>query len=238
MIMKFIRKLIVFIVLVAVLIFCFKHFKPQIASTLMDYGIEVPGITDDSVIFPTSETVVDENGQVNVVVSVPATYTQGLTQDHIDQLVADSEGRIIANLNSDGTATFTVSEEYRDEVLADLSIYYDDTVISNLIVGNVLSITHNADYTVFTATCNPGMSETEILTLAGKLFAVGKLYASFSGNNDARIRVDIVDATNGTVTNSYESDNIGGGLANDAQNWAVDMFDQAVDNVMEHVGEI
>lgn len=236
--MRFIRRLIVFIVLVAAIVFCFKHFKPQISQTLLDYGIEVPGITDDTGLFPTSETVVDDNGNVNVVVSVPAQYTQGLTQEHIDQLVADSEGRIVASLNSDGTATFTVSEEYRDELLAEMGTYYDDTVISNLIGGNVLSITHNADYTGFTATCVPGMSETEILTLAGKLFAVGKLYASFSGNDAECIHVDIVDSEQGTVNNTYDSDNIGGGLANDASNWAVDVFDQAVDNVMERVGEI
>ena len=232
--MKFIRKLIVFIVLVVVIVLLYRHYKPQIADFLIDKGINIPGVTDDVEIFPSSETVTDQSGNVSIVVSIPPLYSDSITDEHINQMMTESEGRFIATREDNGSVSITVSEEYRDEILNEMSSYYDDAVLNNLINGQVLSIEHNADYTVFTVTCVSGMPENDILTLTGKLFAVGKLYSSFEGRNDANICVIIVDSVDSSVTNTYVSDNIGEGLVNDAGNWAGDMFDNAVSDVAEH----
>ncbi|MBR4495448.1 MAG: hypothetical protein IKP14_12180, partial [Clostridiales bacterium] len=85
--MKFIRKLIVFIIAAVLVVLCIRHYKPQIAEFFNDKGINVPGITDNSQVFPTSETIVDENGQVKVVVDIPPTYASSMTEEQINDLV-------------------------------------------------------------------------------------------------------------------------------------------------------
>ena len=216
---KFLRKLLVFVLVIVVLVLVYRHYKPQIAGFLLDKGINIPGVTDDIALFPTSETVVDENGNVSVSVNLPPAYTQSITQEHLDEMIRNSEG-------------------YRDEILQQMSSYYDQSVINTLIGGKVLRIEHNDDYTVFTVTCEQGMSETEILTLTGKLFAVGKLYSSFAGRNDANICVVLVDSVDSSVSNTYVSDNIGDGIASDAQRWAGDAFDNAVSEISERFESI
>ena len=234
--MKLLRKLIVIIVLIAALVFVYRHYRKDISEFLLSKGIEIPGITDTVEVFPTSETIIDENGDTAIVVSLPSQYTRSITQDHIDMMIAGSDGRLTAVREADGSISFTVSEDYEDEILAQMNSYYDESVLNNLIAGKVTGIEHNDDYTVFTVTCESGMTESEILTLTGKLFAVGKLYASFSGRDRANICVILVDSEDSSVTNTYTSDNIAQGVASDAQNWAGDMFDQAMTNVAEAVG--
>lgn len=233
--MKFIRKLIVFIIAAVLVVLCIRHYKPQIAEFFNDKGISVPGITDNSQVFPTSESIVDENGQVKVVVNIPPTYASSMTDEQINDLVNSSEGRLTASRLPDGTVTLTVSDEYRDEILAEMGSYYDDIVISQLIEGKVINITHNADYSAFSVTCSPDMSETEILTVTGKLFAIGKLYGSFAGIENESIRVDITDSQTGFITNSYTSDDMTTGLVADARNWAVDTFDNVVTDIADRI---
>lgn len=231
--MKFLKKLILIIVVIVILVLVFRHYKKDIAGFLSDRGIDIPGITDDTDIFPSSETVVDENGNTTVVVSIPETYSRDITDDHIYQIVTGSEGRLTAVREEDGSLSLTLSDEYRDEILDQMNSYYDDTVINNLIGGNIVSIDHNHEYTVFTVSCMQGISEGDILALTGKLFAVGKLYASFSGRSDANICVVIVDSADSSVTNTYLSDKIGEGLASDARQWAGNMIDQTVSGIAE-----
>lgn len=231
--MKFRYKFFIFLILVIVAIFCYKRYKPQIVVFLNDKGISVPGVTDDSQLFPTSETVVDENGQVRILVSVPSAYTSSMTDEQIDEMVNGSDGRLTATRQSDGSLSLSLTDEYRDEILDQMSVYYDDTVLAQLIGGNVLSISHNSDYSAFSVTYTSDMSETDILTLAGKLFAIGKFYGSFAGNENESIRVDMVNNETGFITNSYLSDDMGQGIASDAVNWATDTFDNVVDNVVD-----
>ena len=234
--MKFLKRLITFIVVIAICFFLFRMFKPKIAECLMRKGISVPGITDDVGLFPTSETITDADGNVSVVVNLPATYTTEFSQEQLDELMRQSDGRLVAVKHDDGTATFTISEEYRDELLGQISDGFDDSVLATLTTGNVRYISHNEDYSVFTVVCDPAISESEILTLTGKLFAVGKLYASFAGHDEVTVRVDVITSEDGSVSNSYTSDNIAAGIATDAQNWAGDLFDNTVSNVMDGLG--
>ena len=236
--MKFLKRLFTFIILIAFIAILIKVFKPEISEFLTSKGITVPGVNQDIGIFPTSQTVTDADGHVSVVVSLPSAYADEFSQEQLNELVMRSEGRLVATKNPDGTATFTVSEEYRDELLGQISDGFDDSVLSTLVVGNVRYITHNADYSVFTVYCDPAVSESELLTLTGKLFALGKLYASFAGHDETPVRVDVITSDDGTVSNTYSSDNIAAGLATDAQNWAGDMFDQAVSGISEGIESI
>ena len=233
--MKFLKRLISFIAIVAFIIIIYNVFKPEIKEFLISKGIEVPGVTQDLGVFPTSQTVTDANGHVSVVVSLPSAYADEFTQDQLNELMARSEGRLVATKNPDGTCTFTVSEEYRDELLGQISNGFDDSVLSTLVEGNVRYIAHNEDYSVFTVYCDPSVSESELLTLTGKLFALGKLYASFAGHDEVPVRVDVIASEDGTVSNTYSSDNIEAGIATDEQNWAGDMFDNAVTGIQEGI---
>lgn len=236
--MRFLKRLISFIAVVAFIIILYNVFKPQIKEFFISRGIDVPGVTQDIGVFPTSKTVTDADGNVSVVVSLPSAYADEFSQDQLDELVRQSQGRLVATKNPDGTATFTVSEEYRDELLGQISDGFDDSVLSTLVGGNINYIVHNSDYSVFTVYCAPSVSESELLTLTGKLFALGKLYASFAGHDETPVRVDVITSDDGTVSNTYSSDNIAAGIATDAQNWAGDMFDNAMSGIQEGIGSL
>ena len=236
--MRFLKRLISFIAVVAFIIIIYNVFKPEIKAFFVSRGINVPGVTQNIGVFPTSKTVTDANGNVSVVVSLPSAYADEFSQDQLNELMTRSEGRLVASKNPDGTVTFTVSEEYRDELLGQIGNGFDDSVLSTLVTGNISSISHNSDYSVFTVYCDPSVSEGELLTLTGKLFALGKLYASFAGHDETAVRVDVITSDDGTVSNTYSSDNIAAGLATDAQNWAGDMFDNAMSGIQEGIGAL
>ena len=221
--MKFLKRLFTFIILIAfiaILIKVFKPeisefltskgitvpgfiailikvFKPEISEFLTSKGITVPGVNQDIGIFPTSQTVTDADGHVSVVVSLPSAYADEFSQEQLNELVMRSEGRLVATKNPDGTATFTVSEEYRDELLGQISDGFDDSVLSTLVVGNVRYITHNADYSVFTVYCDPAVSESELMTLTGTKVNIsgdsrGKLELEFYSIEELNRLIDII----------------------------------------------
>ena len=229
--MKFLKQLFVLIIVIIVGAFIYKHYKKEIAGFLTDKGINIPGITDDSKIFPTSNTVTDPNGNSSFVVNIPSAYTQNVTPDMISSIEQTSEGRLTASTNEDGSIELAMTPEYRQEIVNQISAYFDQTVLAELITGNIVAIDHNEFYSVFTVTCNPGIEENEVLTLAGKLFAAGKAYASLSGFSGDSILVVFVSSDTGEVRNSYRSDNIGEGIASDAGSLAEDLIDRTVDNL-------
>ena len=143
--MRFLKRLISFIAVVAFIIILYNVFKPQIKEFFISRGIDVPGVTQDIGVFPTSKTVTDADGNVSVVVSLPSAYADEFSQDQLDELVRQSQGRLVATKNPDGTATFTVSEEYMDELLGQISDGFDDSVLSTLVGGNINYIVHNSD---------------------------------------------------------------------------------------------
>ena len=85
--MKLIKRIILLVVVIALCVMCYRHFKPQIAGFFTDRGISVPGLTDDTEVFPSSQTVTDEEGHVSVIVSVPPTYGDSITDEQLEQLV-------------------------------------------------------------------------------------------------------------------------------------------------------
>ena len=126
--MRFLKRLISFIAVVAFIIIIYNVFKPEIKAFFISRGINVPGVTQDIGVFPTSKTVTDSNGNVSVVVSLPSAYADEFSQDQLNELMTRSEGRLVASKNPDGTVTFTVSEEYRDELLGQIGNGFDDLV--------------------------------------------------------------------------------------------------------------
>lgn len=233
--MKFIKRLIFAIIVIAVLVLCYRHFKPQIAEFLNNKGVSIPGISDDTDIMPTSETVIDENGRVRVALRVPDTYTADITQEMINQIEINSYGRFEASIMDDGSLYMTVTPAYRDELLSAIGSRLDNAVISTLVGGKVLSVSHNSVYSLFTVVAEPGMSESDILTLTGKLFAIGRVYGSFSEGEDV-ITVNFISSETSGITNSYSSDNMGEGLVSDAGDFASEVFDQAFGSAMEIEG--
>ena len=63
--MRFLKRLISFIAVVAFIIIIYNVFKPEIKAFFISRGINVPGVTQDIGVFPTSKTVTDSNGNDN-----------------------------------------------------------------------------------------------------------------------------------------------------------------------------
>ncbi|MBP5181318.1 MAG: hypothetical protein J6127_08540 [Clostridiales bacterium] len=229
--MKAIKQFMVLIVIVLICVFVYRHYKPEIVDFLNDKGINVPGITDNTQLFPTTDKITDQNGNSSVVVNIPSMYTENVTPDMINTIQQSSDGRLVVSTQEDGSIDLTMTPEYQAQIINEVSNYFDQTVLAEMISGNVTAINHNEYYSVFTVTCTPGMQENDYLTLAGKLFAAGKAYSSLSGLSGDSILVVFVSSETGEVTNSYRSDNIAEGLASDVTGIAEDLVDRAVGNL-------
>ena len=93
----------VLIVIVLICVFVYRHYKPEIVDFLNDKGISVPGITDNTQLFPTTDKITDQNGNSSVVVNIPSMYTENVTPDMINTIQQSSDGRLVVSTKEDGS---------------------------------------------------------------------------------------------------------------------------------------
>lgn len=232
--MKFLRKLIVFIIAIIIAVYCYNRFKPEISDYLVSKGFQIPGITDDAKIFPYSQTVYDESGTENIVLTFPSEYMKDLSSEQLDSFVEGTEGMVSYYYQEDGSVAFTMTSEGRQIILDNLSTELDQSLLNNLIGGNIISISHNSDYTFFTVITDSSVTESELLTLTGKLIGIGKAYSSIEGEEDNNIHIDVLNNESGMITNAYDSDNLGEGIASDAINYATSSVEQGIDDLISN----
>jgi len=72
------------------------------------------------------------------------------------------------------------------------------------------------------------------LTLTGKLIGIGKAYSSIEGEEDNNIHIDVLNNESVMITNAYDSDNLGEGIASDAINYATSSVEQGIDDLISN----
>jgi len=211
--MKFIKNLIKFIVVLVVLAVAFIIFRPQIDEFLISKGLKT---SSEIMPAPVTETFYNDGGGLMYSVNIPATYYRLIPQDDLNRILNSSNGLLQINQNSDGSITCIMTPEVRNEVLSNVSTVCDDNVLAELVNGNIVSIDHNADYSVFYVVAADNTTEAEQLTLSGKLFAIGEVYGALADNREESCRIEIYSASNGTLINTFNSNNIAGDITGDA----------------------
>lgn len=151
---------------------------------------------------------VDE-GLFDVTITLPADYAADITQDEIDQQIAD--GKVYSGqINADGSVTYTMSKAQHAAILDAIS----DTIRQTLddMIGsddypNITAIEANDNFTKFTVTTTTKPGETAVSDSLSTLiyYTYGKMYGVMSGQLPDNIHVDFVNADTGKIVSTSDS---------------------------------
>lgn len=145
----------------------------------------------------------------DVVVTLPADLVGETTQENLD--AAQNNHFHKATLNSDGSVTIEMSKKQHNALLSTLS--ESTTEQLNKMVGSeeypdITAIDVNSDFTKFTVTTkNAEISLPESFSVMA-FYIFGGMYNAFSGNSDAEITVEFVNADSGKVISTANSSDI------------------------------
>lgn len=148
-----------------------------------------------------------ENNLFTVMLTVPADFAEGITQEKLDESVADGTVNY-AVLNDDGSVTYQMSKNQHKKLLEVVVEEINDSLAEMVASEDLPMITDikaNDSFTKFTITT----SSTE-LTIRESLsilnfYTLGGTYAIFSGKEVDNIHVDFVNAETGEIIESADS---------------------------------
>ena len=152
---------------------------------------------------------VDENIlTVDVTISASLFGDEEITQESLDEEIADEDGIKSAKLNDDGSVTYTITKAKQKEMLIDMredvAEYCQEIVDSE--DYTFTSIDFNDDVTEFECILtNREPNIYESFAVIG-LFMQGGLYNMFAGNEDFDIKVNYIneDSRDVIYTNTYK----------------------------------
>ena len=207
--MKFLKRLIKFVLFIIVIIALYNYFKPQINGFLEKKGVIIPHTVTDNLIIPSS-----------VASSIP--------EEKINSLMSGSGQNLSVIRTDDGGLSVSLTQQARQTILSNFEDNIDDSFIKDMLSGNIISITHSEDYASFFVVADPGISEAERAGIVVKLFAAGRAYAALSGSETEDVQVDFTDRSSGRVIGTYNSSNIAAGLASDITSISGDLIGQVL----------
>lgn len=149
------------------------------------------------------------SGGETVTITVPVSYGGAeLTQQSLDKM-AKEMGWASATLNADGTATYSMSEkkhstlveEIRNTIDAELAVMPGSDYLPNLV-----SVTHNEDYTHFELVTKSEALDTIELLYLYTFYDFGATYAAFSGDEPKPVTVRYINEASGEVLLETASD--------------------------------
>lgn len=150
------------------------------------------------------------NGE-GVEIHIPAGFIDDVTQEDLDEGVAEGEYQS-ATLNDDGSITFMVTPEQRDEyetMLRDSIQQGLDELKGPDGIPDVVDIETNNDYTSFIVTTSAEEVGTEEAFSILAFAMYGGLYNSFLGNEIDNVHVDFVNADTGEILESVDTKDMG-----------------------------
>lgn len=150
-----------------------------------------------------------DRGIFNVTLTIPAEYSEGITQESLDRDVQEL-GFKSATLNTDGSVTYVISKAQHAELIrrTEESIYEAlESMKESPDYPSIKDIKTNDDFTLFTVTTtNSELSISESIAVLG-LYMYGGMYKAFCGNHMGNIHVDFVNEQTGEIIDSFDSDN-------------------------------
>jgi hypothetical protein len=145
-----------------------------------------------------------DQGLLNVDVTIPADFFDGLSEQEIlDQ--ASESGYTSATINSDGSVTYTMPRSLYNEMLEDMKVNLDDSIAEAIAESPEVftAISYDADVTSFSVEVNRSAYESsfEAGFIGLKLAFSGLFYQIFAGvpEDDREVTIDFVDGDSGEV---------------------------------------
>ena len=162
------------------------------------------GSSDELDTLKNVETDISESA---VVLVIPADYVGEATQSDLDAFAVE-KGYDGITLNEDGSATYYMSKEKHDAMMADMKLQFTNSIeafANSKDYPNFTKVEVNEDFTVFTVTTSSKSVSTDE-SLASMSFSIyGEMYNVFSGTPADNIHVDYINADTGAVVHSTDS---------------------------------
>lgn len=151
---------------------------------------------------------VDE-GLLSVEVTIPAEFLdEGTTQESLNQLAAESGyGSVV--LNEDGSATYTMTKEQHEKLMAEIRSGIEeamDEMFDSEEFPAITNVSANANYTEFTVELNSDeVGLTESFAVLG-FYMLGGMYNAFNGTPADDITVLYVNADGDVIEEAHSSE--------------------------------
>ena len=155
-----------------------------------------------------SEVVVDE-GLLTVTITIPADLVGETTQDELDKSI-NEKGFKSVTLNSDGSATYVMTKSKHKQILKEFADNFDkgfQDIINSGESPNIISITHNDNFTDFKVEYNGEEVSFEDSFIVITFYYAGGYYGAFSGSRPDNVHVVFVNSKTGkTIQESNSKD--------------------------------
>lgn len=142
----------------------------------------------------------------DVTLNIPSEYVGESTQEDLDAQASKYGYKV--TLNSDGTATYTMTKKQHKQMLEDLSANINSTLsemIGSEDYPNITDITANKNFTSFTITTTSTELDMNESFSVMAFYMYGGMYNIFSGEAIDNVHVDFVNAKTGEVISSGDS---------------------------------
>ncbi len=187
------------------------------STTISETTIE-ESITIDEATEELSDTLdsiggidVDQDA-LSVIITFPADFVGESSQERIDQNVAEDDGILSGTYNEDGSVTYVMTNEKYQGLLEVTAESIDQSlqeIVDSDDYPNVLSITHNDDFTDFTVECAEDYIGATNTTLALQLYTFGGTYGIILGEAPDNIHVEYVFTETGEIIEEANSRDMG-----------------------------
>ncbi len=174
--------------------------------------------TEETETAPSGELTTDENldalGEVevdknllSVEITLPAEYSEGVTQDGLDEEVEMGNFKS-ATLNDDGSITYTMSKDQHTKLLEDITEQFNTSLqemVASESTPNITEISANDDFTSFIVkTSSTELSMTESL-YSIIFYMYGGMYGIFNESTPDNIVVEFYNSDSGELIETANS---------------------------------
>jgi len=145
---------------------------------------------------------------LSVTITFPADFVGESSQERIDQNVAEDDGILSGTYNDDGSVTYVMTNEKYQGLLEATAQSLNDSlqeIVDSDDYPNVLSITHNEDFTDFTVECAEDYIGATNSMLALQLYSYGGMYGIVLGETPDNIHVAYVYTETGELIEEANS---------------------------------
>ena len=153
-----------------------------------------------------------DQDMLSVTITFPADFVGESSQERIDQNVAEDDGFLEGTYNEDGSVTYVMTNEKYQELL-DTTAQSIDASLQEIVDSddypNVLSITHNEDYTEFTVECAENFIGANNSLLALQFYSYGGMYGVVLGESPDNVHVEYIYTETGEIIEEANSRDMG-----------------------------
>ena len=142
-----------------------------------------------------------------IELTIPKDYMEESSQEELTA-AADDMGVESITLNEDGSATYLMTPEQHEKMVADIAQNITDSfdqMLASDDYKNFTSIEANEDFTVFTITTTTDELDFVESFSSMTFYMYGNMYNAFNGTPVDNIHVDFINASTGEVISTADS---------------------------------